>query len=104
MTSSSLEEHSARHYAPSAIFIAEADGTWLTDIYGAKYLYALSGVQFAPDESAKKLFLSPIEKSVLAKDPQLSTVRITPRLTTRENGVDLPVMALDSAVKEYVGV
>jgi ornithine--oxo-acid transaminase len=42
-TISSLEEHSAHNYSPLPVVIAEADDIWVTDIYGTKYLDALSG-------------------------------------------------------------
>ncbi len=38
-----LERHAARNYHPLPVVIAEADGAWVTDVDGRRYLDALAG-------------------------------------------------------------
>ena len=38
-----LERHSAHNYAPLPVVIAEAEGAWVTDVEGRRYLDALAG-------------------------------------------------------------
>lgn len=62
-----------------------------------------AGVEFTPDVSAKKLCLSMMDKGVLVKDTQQSTVRIAPPLTIEEAEVDLIVSSLADSVQECIG-
>jgi ornithine--oxo-acid transaminase len=39
----SLHTHSAHNYHPLPIVIAEAEGTWVTDVHGRRYLDCLAG-------------------------------------------------------------
>jgi ornithine--oxo-acid transaminase len=38
-----LERHAAHNYHPLPVVIAEADGAWVTDVHGRRYLDALAG-------------------------------------------------------------
>lgn len=38
-----LERHSAHNYSPLPVVVAEADGAWVTDVDGRRYLDALAG-------------------------------------------------------------
>jgi len=62
-----------------------------------------AGVEFTPDVSAKHLCLAAMEKGVLFKDTQQSTIRIAPPLTIDEANVERIVGVLDEVIRENLG-
>lgn len=62
-----------------------------------------AGVEFTPDVSAKKLCLAALEKGVLFKDTQHSTIRIAPPLTIDEVHVDRIVTVVGEVISENLG-
>jgi ornithine--oxo-acid transaminase len=59
-----------------------------------------AGVEFTPGVSAKKLSLQMMDRGVLVKDTQQSTLRIAPPLTISESEVDFIVETLSDVIKE----